>query len=32
MMIENEHFYLLSFYYRVNKETYSVEFIHKSLM
>ncbi len=31
-MIENEHFYLLSFYYRVNKEKCSVEFIHKSLM
>ncbi len=32
MMIENEHFYLLSFYYKINKEKCSVEFIHKSLM
>ncbi len=32
MMVENKHFYLLSFYYRINKEKCSVEFIHKSLM
>ncbi len=32
MMVENEHFYLLSFYYRVDKKKCSVEFIHKSLM
>lgn len=32
MIVENEHFYLLSFYYRMDKEKCSVEFIHKSLM
>jgi len=32
MMRENEDFYLLSFYYRMDKEKCSVEFIHKSLM
>lgn len=32
MIVENEHFYLLSFYYKINKEKCSIEFIHKSLM
>ena len=31
-ILDYEHFYLLSFYYRMNKEKCSVEFIHKSLM
>ena len=31
-ILNYEHFYLLSFYYRINKENCSVEFIHKSLM
>ncbi len=31
-ILDYEHFYLLSFYYRIDKEKCSVEFIHKSLM
>ena len=31
-ILDHEHFYLLSFYYRMDKEKCSVEFIHKSLM
>ncbi len=31
-ILNYEHFYLLSFYYRIDKQKCSVEFIHKSLM